>query len=633
LNEQVPAEVSSSLAHGLWPSPISPRSLAQGIRLSEVCWDTDGQTLVWLEGRSDRGVLVSARLDRPAPLDATSDLSVRAFVGYGGGDFTVGLGKAYFVSDGRIYSVPLSGGTPKALTPPFGQAASPALSPDGRWLIYVHSDESTDCIAIVDVDGRYWPQKLASGRDFYMQPRWHPNGDRIAWVAWDHPRMPWDGTDIWLAGLDFSGSLPRVSTENKIAGGHDVSVFQPEFSPDGGSIAYCSDESGFSQLYLHSLNSGSVARLTDDSFEYGRPAWVQGMRTYSFAGPSLIACVRRRDGFDSLQVVETSGRRIDLPAGFGRYSDIAHPVCSPDGTKVAAVVSTPDIPPRIVSFDLESRDERVWAHSISANVLPSQLARPEAIAWRSLEGEAYGLFYPPVRGRQQSPGLPPLVVIVHGGPTSQMGATYHAQSQFLTTRGYAVLEVNYRGSTGYGREYMLRLRGNWGIYDVEDSVAGATFLAEQGRVDPRRRVIMGGSAGGFTVLQTLVTHAGFFTAAVCMYGVSNQFTLATDTHKFEQHYLDSLLGPLPQAADVYRERSPIFHADKISDPIALFQGDIDRVVPRAQSDEIVASLRQRNIPHEYHVFEGEGHGWRKSSTIEAFYSALDRFLRQYVVFA
>jgi dipeptidyl aminopeptidase/acylaminoacyl peptidase len=267
------------------------------------------------------------------------------------------LGKAYFVSDGRIYSVPLSGGTPKALTPPFGQAASPALSPDGRWLIYVHSDESTDCIAIVDVDGRYWPQKLASGRDFYMQPRWHPNGDRIAWVAWDHPRMPWDGTDIWLAGLDFSGSLPRVSTENKIAGGHDVSVFQPEFSPDGGSIAYCSDESGFSQLYLHSLNSGSVARLTDDSFEYGRPAWVQGMRTYSFAGPSLIACVRRRDGFDSLQVVETSGRRIDLPAGFGRYSDIAHPVCSPDGTKVAAVVSTPDIPPRIVSFDLESRDD------------------------------------------------------------------------------------------------------------------------------------------------------------------------------------------------------------------------------------------------------------------------------------
>jgi dipeptidyl aminopeptidase/acylaminoacyl peptidase len=633
LNERGAAEVSSSLAHGLWPSPISSRSLAQGIRLSEVCWDTDGQTLVWLEGRSDRGVLVSARLDRPAPVDLTSDLSVRAFVGYGGGDFTVGLGHAYFVSNGRIYSVPLSGGTPRALTPPFGQAASPALSPDGHWLMYVHSDESTDCIAVVDTEGRSWPQKLAAGRDFYMQPRWHPDGDRIAWVAWDHPRMPWDGSELWLAGLDCSGALPRIAVEEKIAGGHDVSIFQPEFSPDGRAIAYCSDESGSSQLYLQTLDSGSTSRLTNDSCEYARPAWVQGMRTYSFAAASRLACVCRQDGFDALQVVEASGGRLDLPADFARYSDITHPVCSPDGTKVAAVVSAPELPPRIASFDLEARSERVWAHSISANVLPTQLARPEAIAWPSLDGEAYGLFYPPARGRHQSPGLPPLVVIVHGGPTSQMGAAYHAQTQFLTTRGFAVLEVNYRGSTGYGREYMLRLRGNWGIYDVEDSVSGATFLAGQRRVDPRRRVIVGGSAGGFTVLQTLVTHPGFFTAAVCMYGVSNQFTLAIDTHKFEQHYLDSLLGPLPQAADIYRERSPIYHADKIIDPISVFQGDIDRVVPRAQSDEIVASLRQRNIAHEYHVFEGEGHGWRKSATIETFYTALDRFLRQYVVFA
>jgi len=621
--------------YGLWPTPLSPRSLSQGLRLSDVAWDTDGQSLVWLEGRSDRGVLVTARLDNPAPRDLTSDLSVRAFVGYGGGDFTVGHGIVYFVSDGRVYRLPLAGGSPRPITPPFGQAASPALSPDGRWLVYVHSDEVTDCLAVVDTEGACWPQKLAAGRDFYMQPRWHPDGARIAWIAWDHPNMPWDGTDLWLARLDCTGALPRIVEQDRIAGGPDIAVFQPEFNPNGRSIAYISDETGWGQIYLRRLDDDSPRRLTFEhpESEYGRPAWTQGLRTYAFAGESRIVSVRAEEGFDRLQVLETSGAGRDLGEEAGRYRDIAYPAVSPDGSTFAAIVSAPDSPARVAIVDLTFGGERVWAYSAAVTASPSQLSRPEPISWPSLDGDARGLFYAPAAGRCTSPGLPPLITIVHGGPTSQMVASYHAQTQFLTTRGYAVLEVNYRGSTGYGREYMLRLREKWGIYDVEDSISGAKALAERGRVDQRRRVIIGGSAGGFTVLQALVTHPGFFTAGVCLYGVSNQFTLATDTHKFEQHYLDSLLGPLPEAADIYRERSPIFHAEKICDPIAVFQGDIDRVVPRAQSDEIVASLKARNVPHEYHVYEGEGHGWRKSETIEAFYTALDRFLKQYVVFA
>jgi dipeptidyl aminopeptidase/acylaminoacyl peptidase len=620
--------------YGLWPSPITPRSLSQGLRLGDVAWDSDGRSLVWLEGRSDRGVLVTAQLDRPAPRDLTSDLSVRAFVGYGGGDFTAGHGQAYFVSDGRLYRVALAGGSPRALTPPFGQAASPALSPDGRWLVYVHSDEQTDCLAIVDSEGSSWPQKLAEGRDFFMQPRWHPSGDRIAWIAWDHPNMPWDGTELTLARVDSTGALPRIVEQQRLAGGPQTAIFQPEFSPDGRSIAYISDETGWGQLYLRDLESGAVRRLTSDEIEHGRPAWVQGLRTYSFAGSGRIAIAGAERGKDRLQIVDLAGgEATGLPAEISRYTDIGNPTAAPSGSSLAAVVSAADIPPRVVTFDLDAGGERVWAHSSGESVPRSELARPEQITWPSIEGEAQGLFYAPPGGRFESPGLPPLIVIVHGGPTSQMTASYHAQTQFLTTRGYAVLEVNYRGSTGYGREYMLRLRESWGIYDVEDSIAGARALAERGRVDARRRVIMGGSAGGFTVLQALVSHPGFFTAGVCLYGVSNQFTLATDTHKFEQHYLDSLLGPLPQAAALYRERSPIFHADRIIDPIAVFQGDIDRVVPRAQSDEIVASLKARNVPHEYHVYAGEGHGWRKSETIEAFYTALDRFLKQYVVFA
>jgi len=629
--DTAPGAPSEALPFGLWPSPITPRSLSQGTRLSDVAWDSDGRSLVWLEGRSDRGVLVTAALDHAAARDLTSDLSVRAFVGYGGGDFTVGHGWAYFVSDGRIYRVPVAGGSPQPVTPPFGQAASPALSPDGRWLVYVHSDEKTDCLAIVDSQGSSWPQKLAEGRDFYMQPRWHPAGDRVAWICWDHPQMPWDGTELWLARLDLDGAPPRIAEQERLAGGREVAIFQPEFNPNGRSIAYISDESGWGQLYLRELDGSATRQLTEDAAERARPAWTQGLRSYSFAAEDRVVCVRAEGGFDRLQLIETSGTGRDLGGETTRYGDVAYPAASPDGAVLAAVVSAPDTPAHVASFDLARGGERIWAHSAPATAGPSQLSRPEPITWPSLDGAAHGLFYPPAGGRAGA-GLPPLIVIVHGGPTSQMVASYHAQTQFLTTRGYAVLEVNYRGSTGYGRDYMLKLRQRWGTYDVEDSVSGAAFLAEQHRVDARRRVIMGGSAGGFTVLQALVTHPGFFTAGVCLYGVSNQFTLATDTHKFEQHYLDSLLGPLPQAADVYRERSPIFHAERIVDPIAVFLGDIDRVVPRAQSDEIVASLKARGVPHEYHVYEGEGHGWRKSETVEAFYTALDRFLRQYVVF-
>jgi dipeptidyl aminopeptidase/acylaminoacyl peptidase len=212
-------------------------------------------------------------------------------------------------------------------------------------------------------------------------------------------------------------------------------------------------------------------------------------------------------------------------------------------------------------------------------------------------------------------------------------ASFHPQTQFFTTRGYAVLQVNHRGSTGYGTAYAQALRGQWGVYDVEDAVSGATYLAEHGWVEPQKLVIMGGSAGGYTVLQALVRHPGFFKAAVCLYGISNLFTLAATTHKFEAHYLDSLVGPLPEAADLYRERSPLFAADRIRDPIALFQGGIDQVVPKAQADAIVASLTSRGVPHVYHVYAGEGHGWRKAETIAHFYATVEAFLRQYVLFA
>lgn len=625
--------------YGLWSSPITPRSLAASMRLSEPHWDTDGPTLGWVEGRSDRGVLV-VQEDGGAPRDLTpGDLSVRAFVGYGGGDFTLAHGAAYFVAqhDQRIYRQELAGGSPRPITPAFGAASTPRVSPDGRWLLYVHTYEDVDALVVVDTAGKHWPTKLATGSDFYMQPAWHPEGDQIAWIEWDHPNMPWDGTRLKLAHLAFpEGGLPVVISATVEAGGPDTAIYQPEFTPDAVSLLYVSDHSGWGHVYRRHLVSGEVRELTEGDSDFGEPAWSQGQyRVAALPGGAAIA-VRSKDAFDSLTLIHSTGDLTDLSSRHAGYTSITQPAVSPDGTRLAFIGSGGQQPPRVVVMELHQRPPVATVIRRSdPEITPRDvLSEPRAISWPSFDGEpAHGLYYAPANGSFVGTGAPPLVVLVHGGPTSQARAAWSAQVQFLTSRGYAVLYPNYRGSTGYGRDYMLKLRESWGIFDVEDSRAGAEYLVREGLADGSRLVIMGGSAGGFTVLLSLVRFQGFYRAGVSMFGVSNQFTLAADTHKFEARYLDTMLGPLPEAAAVYRERSPIFSANAISDPVALFQGDIDRVVPREQSDSITASLRARGIPHEYHVYEGEGHGWRKAETIEKFYTSLDRFLRQYVLFA
>ncbi len=621
---------------GLWPSPITAKSLATNLRLSEPCWDTNGRTLGWIEGRSDRGVLV-VQEDGGAIRDLTSDISVRAFVGYGGGDFTLSHGVAYFVgqADQRIYRQEIAGGRPRPITPAFGAASSPAVSPDGHWLAFVHTYEDVDCIAIVDTEGKNWPVRFAEGRDFYMQPVWHPQGDRLAWIEWDHPNMPWDGTELKLALVGFSETgLPFMEKEAVFAGNSETAIFQPAFTPRG-DLLYISDETGWGHVYRRDLTTGEVRQLTTGEGEFGRPAWNHGQRNIAVTQSEIVVTVRSHQGFDSIVALAPMGEELPLGPGDCEYTSLSAPAASPRGDRVAFVASSGTLPPRIVVLDLEGQlpEFTVVRRSATEEIPGLALSRPEAVSWTSFDGEqAHGLYYPPASERFTGSGAPPLIVMVHGGPTSQVTATWAAAAQFFTTRGYAVLYPNYRGSTGYGRDYMLELRESWGISDVEDAKYGAQAMASRGLADGSKLVIMGGSAGGFTVLQSLVTNPGVYKAGICMFGVANHFTLASDTHKFEMHYLDSMLGPLPEAAATYRERSPIFHAARIVDPIAVYQGDIDRVVPREQSDSIVASLRARGVPHEYTVYEGEGHGWRKSETIEAFYTSVDRFLRQHVLY-
>ncbi|MCG8348784.1 MAG: S9 family peptidase [Chloroflexales bacterium] len=628
------SQAASGRPYGLWPSPISPRSLAGGLRLSDVQWDSDGKSLVWLEGRSAQGVLVCATLDGAATRDLTVDLSVRAKVGYGGGDFTVAGGIVFFVeaNSGRIYRQSLASGAARAITPAFGHATAPTLSPDGRWLLYVHSSEGVDALALVDAEGQQWPQKIASGHDFYMQPCWHPTGRSFAYVAWNHPLMPWDGTTLYLTTLQDGVETPRVADTKALTGDDDVAIFQPAFSPDGRYIAYVSDASGWGQICLYDLEAETQRTLTSVAAEHGKPAWIQGMRTFGWSHDSQsLYVVRNRGGFAQLLQVALDGSEKPI-AGLEEYTWLDQPAIAPSGDAIAVIGSSSAQPERLIVAP--NAATRVLRRTTTETIDPTELAPAQPITWESAGGVTiHGLLYLPRGFTLGAAPLPPAIIRIHGGPTSQVTSVYNAQTQFFTTRGYTVLQVNYRGSTGYGREYMKALRGMWGICDVEDAVSGAQYLAAHGFADSSRLVIAGGSAGGYTVLEALCRAPGVFRAGLCLYGVTNMFTLAADTHKFEERYLDSMLGPLPEASSIYRERSPIFHVELLKDPIAIFQGEEDQVVPRAQSDSIVESLRRRGIPHEYHVYVGEGHGWRKQETIEAFYKAVEAFLRQYVLFA
>lgn len=623
---------------GLWTSALTAKSMAAGKRLSDVAWDQDGETVVWLESRSDRAVLVATH-GKDAPRDITVEQSVRAKVGYGGGDFTVARGYVYFADaeSGRLFRQSLAGGSAHPVTPAFGSAASPQVSPDGKWLLYVHHDEErVDRLAIVDVEGREWPQMVASGRDFYTQPRWSADGTQIAFVAWDHPQMPWDGTSLYLTKLDvLKAGLPRATSTTAIAGGTDTAIFQPEFSADGKTLYYISDESGFGQMYAHDLALGANRQVTKTSgAEYALPNWGQESRTYALTSDSAFAyaCVNKR-GFTTVHKIDLSSGEATIVVPLAAYSDASQIRIAPKSGRVALLGSSAKIPARVLAFDPAQGSVQILART-SAEALPAaELSSPEAISWQTANNEeSHGLFYPPVSTHFQCSGKPPLIVIVHGGPTSQARAGWSAQAQFFTTRGYAVLFVNHRGSTGYGRDYMKKLRGRWGQLDVEDSVSGVRALAERHLIDEKRTVIMGGSAGGYTVLQTMVDEPEAFTAGICLYGIANQFTLVQDTHKFEERYSDSLLGPLPEAAALYRERSPLFKAENIKRPLAVFQGEQDKVVPQSQSDQIVQALKRNGTPHVYHIYAGEGHGWRKAETIEHFYNAVDAFLKEHLIY-
>jgi dipeptidyl aminopeptidase/acylaminoacyl peptidase len=618
---------------GLWESPLSPRELAGMARFRDLAWDSDGRTLVWLEDRGQGGMLVCQQ-GREAPRTLNPTQPSRAQVGYGGGEFAVSRKCLYFVgTEGRLWRQGLEGGGARALTPSFGHAAAPCPSPDGGWIVYIHTAEDRDCIAVVDAEGSVWPTRLVRGADFYMQPAWHPRGKMLAWIEWDHPQMPWDGSRLVLGELRFpKGTTPVLSAANILVGDATTSLFQPLFSPDGNHLVYVSDTRGWSNIWLYNLSDQRHSCLTEDERDVGLPAWIQGMRAISFsADGKRIYFTRSESGCRRAYVCELETTEISEVAEIGGYTSVEQLTAAPRGRSLACIASSGTIPPRVVRT--EATSVSISSRSSSETIPSEELAQPQSLTWKAADGcEINGLYYAPASTRFSGRGAPPAIVSVHGGPTSQAECGFDARNQFFATRGYAVLDINYRGSTGFGRAYAQLLRGNWGVFDVEDAFGGGQHLVDSGLANESQLIIMGGSAGGYTTLRALTERPGFFRAGICSYGICNLFSLAAETHKFEAHYTDSLIGPLPESSGLYRERSPIFSIEKIADPLIVFQGAEDRVVPKEQAEELVASLARRNVPHEYHLFDGEGHGWKKPETIESYYLTMESFLRRHVIF-
>jgi dipeptidyl aminopeptidase/acylaminoacyl peptidase len=605
--------------YGSWKSPITTDlMLSESIRLGHIA--LDGANTYWIEIRISEGgrsVIVRRTPDGQITDITPPQFNARTMAHeYGGGDFTVSDGIIYFsnFADQKLYrQVP--GSVPEPITSSeYMRYADAVVDLERKRLICVREDhsvagrEAVNTLISLPLDGNGEAQVLVSGNDFYSSPRVSPGGSLLAWLTWNHPNMPWDGTELWVGEFQPDGSIGRAE---KVAGGDGESIFQPEWSPDG-VLHFVSDRTGWWNLYR--WLDGRVESLYEMAAEFGQPQWIFGMSTYGFVGRDHIICKYVQQGnsyLASLNTVTGKLDHIEVP-----YSTIRELYASPE--QVVFAGGSPTEPWSIIELDLDTYRTQVLRRSSSVTIEPGYLSIPEPIEFPTEHGlTAYAFYYPPHNRDYVAPEneRPPLIVHSHGGPTGSTDNVFNLGIQYGTSRGFAVLDVNYGGSTGYGREYRRRLEGQWGVVDIDDCVNGARYLVERGLADGNRLAITGGSAGGYTTLAAL-TFRDTFKAGASHYGLSDLEAFVKHTHKFESRYLERLVGPYPEQRDLFYQRSPIHFTDRISCPVIFFQGLDDKIVLPNQAEILVEALRKKGLPVAYVAFPGESHGFRRAENIK-----------------
>jgi dipeptidyl aminopeptidase/acylaminoacyl peptidase len=629
---------------GTWPSPIRIDDVVGGVIGLGEPW-IDGDDTYWLENRpseAGRRVLVRSSLDGSIVDVLPPSFNVRTRVHeYGGGSYVVAGGVVVFsnFADGRLYRLDPGAESPEPITPegPW-RYADLRFDADRRRFVGVREDHAgadrpggaglqgaaglpVAAIVGVPLDGLAAPTVLFSGPDFVAAPRLAPGGNRLAWLEWDHPDMPWDACRLRMAAVHADGTLGEPVL---VAGGPDESIAQPEWSADG-IIHFVSDRSGWWNLY-RLLDGPTLDALAPTAAEFADPAWIFGRSSYTFTPDGSIVAVARRDGRDRLTHIRPDEFSGEVESPYTEFEGLV--AGAPGIVTIAGAPSEPTVVTRLDPTTLAVAG--VFRRSSGLVLDPQLVSTPETIHFSTSGGRtAHALYHAPRNPRYVGPDgeRPPLVVVSHGGPTSNASTALDMAKQLLTSRGIAVVDVDYGGSTGYGRQYRRELNGKWGVVDVDDCVAAAEFLVTRGDVDPARLAISGGSAGGYTTLSALAFR-DVFAAGITLFGVGDLETMARDTHKFESRYLDRLVGPLPEAAALYRERSPVHFLDRISCPVLVMQGLEDKVVPPSQAEAIVEALAANGIPHAYVAFEGEGHGFRGAAAMRRALEAELSFLGQ-----
>jgi dipeptidyl aminopeptidase/acylaminoacyl peptidase len=612
--------------YGSWKSPITADLLASTyVALDEL--RIDGDDVYWNELRaSDKGrnVIVQRKPDGTLTDITPPGFSARTRVHeYGGGCYLVHNGTVYFsnYADQRLYRQD-PGRDPRPLTPQVEMRyADGIIDQRNNRIISIREDhtvktgQAVTTIVGLDLEKEIEGVILVSGNDFYSTPRLSPDGSRLAWLTWNHPNMPWDGTELWVGHIHADGSVGHLE---RLAGGLEESIYQPEWSSDG-ILYFSSDRTGWWNLYRWRYNH--IESLYPMEAEFGLPQWGFGSHTFAFESPDQIICAYTKNGIWHLANLDPTRKTFE-PIETSINQLLWGNLAAKNG-KVFLIGGSSTEPSSVVQIDLSSKETEILHRSREITVSKEYISIPNAIEFPTENGlTAFAFFYPPKNPEYEAPNgeRPPLLVLSHGGPTSASPSTLRYETQYWTSRGFGVVDVNYGGSTGHGREYRKRLNDQWGIVDVQDCVNSTRYLASRGQADGERLGIRGGSAGGYTTLCALA-FTNTFKAGASYFGVSDLELLAKDTHKFESRYLDKLVGPYPERRDIYRARSPIDHVDGISSALILFQGLEDKVVPPNQSEKIFEAVKSKGLPVAYIAYEWEQHGFRRAENIKRSYEA------------